>query len=372
MRTRLLSEKKYSAMVFAPLPPPVGGVASIAAMLKAALTEHGRILFVQPLTKRTGGGVADAARNVMNLLKLIARISRVESGGRVLYFSSSGWSFYEKCAWALVIMLCGRRPVVVMVDGLFPSFYERQGRLLRWLARCIVGAPRFTLAVQSAGWKAYYRSIFPAASIREVAAGIDTEFFKGGGEGGRSENPARPLTVLYVGWITKDKGMLDLLDAVEILAREGAEPVRVRLIGPTLGRDEYWRGEIQKRDVGGLVTLVGGLNSKEALLDEYQSGDIFVFPSHFEGFPIALLEATAAGLACIGTAIGGIPDILDGGRAGLVIPAHAPRELASALSRLLRDPPLRAALSTAAARRARETYSQAQCIESYKSLLGAA
>ena len=85
---------------------------------------------------------------------------------------------------------------------------------------------------------------------------------------------------------------------------------------------------------------------------------------------MALLEAIAMGLACVGTSVGGIPDILDHGKAGIVVAPKAPVELANALKTLLDDHGLVERLSKQASIRARSVYSHSACIESYKNLLG--
>ena len=91
---------------------------------------------------------------------------------------------------------------------------------------------------------------------------------------------------------------------------------------------------------------------------------------HFEGFPVALLEAITMGLACVGTSVGGIPDILDHGKAGIVVAPKAPIELAGALTSLLDDNELVKMLSKQASIRARNAYNLQKCVKSYEKLLG--
>ena len=71
-----------------------------------------------------------------------------------------------------------------------------------------------------------------------------------------------------------------------------------------------------------------------------KQADIFVLASHREAFGMALAEAREAGCAAIGTNIGGIPEVLEGGRAGMIVPAGNPTELAKVLVRLLVNPDL--------------------------------
>jgi glycosyltransferase involved in cell wall biosynthesis len=79
--------------------------------------------------------------------------------------------------------------------------------------------------------------------------------------------------------------------------------------------------------------------------------DVFALASHYEGFPVALMEALVLGLPVVATAVGGIPDGVADGREGLLVPAGHPDRLADALLRLAADAELRARMGDAAARR---------------------
>ena len=65
--------------------------------------------------------------------------------------------------------------------------------------------------------------------------------------------------------------------------------------------------------------------------------DIFVLPSYSEGVSLALLEAMAAGLPVIATAVGGLPEVVEPNKTGLLIPPRDPNALAGALEQLLSD-----------------------------------
>jgi glycosyltransferase involved in cell wall biosynthesis len=74
---------------------------------------------------------------------------------------------------------------------------------------------------------------------------------------------------------------------------------------------------------------------------------IFCLPSHFEGFPLAVLEAMASEAAVVATGVGDVPRILDGGRAGVLVPVGDGRRLSEALGSLARSPEERGALAAA-------------------------
>lgn len=357
--------KKINALIYAALPPPVGGVASIVVMLHQNLWQRSDVCFASPQVKGAGW-VTKISRPLLNLVKLAFSIARVNKGGRALFFSSAGNSFFEKLLWAFLVIVMGRKPRIVMVDGNFPHFWEKCHPVMRKLSSKILCNPRLVLGAQSEGWRDYYRSILPSASIQVIGATVAPAFF----EYTRQESsPLRNNTILYVGWVIPEKGVVDLLDAMGILRATHPE-ARLRIVGPLFGKEKYWNLAASDRGVAAQVEYVGSISDRQKLMGEFDAASIFVFPSHFEGFPVALLEAITMGLACVGTAVGGIPDILDHGKAGIVVAPKTPMELANALKSLLDAPELVAKLSTKASMRARSVYSQSACIESYKNLLG--
>jgi len=94
----------------------------------------------------------------------------------------------------------------------------------------------------------------------------------------------------------------------------------------------------------------------------YALASIFALPSLSEGSPNVILEAMAAGLPIASTNVGGVPEILEDGVTGLLVPAHDPPALAEALRRLLTSEDLRAQLASAGRRQA-ET---AHTLQAYK------
>jgi glycosyltransferase involved in cell wall biosynthesis len=89
---------------------------------------------------------------------------------------------------------------------------------------------------------------------------------------------------------------------------------------------------------------------RERLLAE---SDVFVLPSHAEGVPMSLLEAMAAGLPCITTPVGGIPDVFTHGAEGLLVSPGNPAQLATAMTQLINDEPGRLNAGRRAHERAR-------------------
>jgi|SaaInlStandDraft_3_1057020.scaffolds.fasta_scaffold04930_3 glycosyltransferase involved in cell wall biosynthesis len=357
--------EKADALIFAPLPPPVGGVASIVAMLHQSLGNKDNVVFASPIEKGSDF-LAVVTRPLHNGIKLIKAAGRIKKGGRILFFSSASSSFFEKNLWVLLVILRGRKPSVVMVDGNFPRFWDKCPLILKKVSKFILSNKNVELGAQSEYWRQFYRAKFPLCRIKVIGATVAKEFFD------YTQLPSsstKNVTILYVGWIIQDKGIVDLLDAMAIL-RNAHPEVRLRLVGPLFGKESYWNGVAADRNISTQVKFLGSLSNRQSLINEFNKASIFVFPSHFEGFPVALLEAITMGLACVGTSVGGVPDILNHGKAGIVVSPNAPIELANAMKVLLEDNDLVEDLSKQASIRARSVYNIHECVESYKKLLG--
>ena len=138
-----------------------------------------------------------------------------------------------------------------------------------------------------------------------------------------------------VALLKAQKGVHDLIDAARIVT---AEDARIRFVhvggGPleSLVRSEIGRGPLADR-----FRLMGWVEDPLALLPGM---DVFVLPSHWEGLPVALLEAMAASLPAIGTRVAGIEEVIVDRHTGRLVEARDPAALAAAILDLARAPDL--------------------------------
>ncbi len=331
-------------------------------MLHASLGKRVDILFVAPLPKgRTS--ISNYFRALRNLVKISIAALRLERGGRVLMFSSAGYSFFEKILWGLLVAALGRKPVLAMIDGNFPAFWERQRSFLKTLVRRCLFASSVRMGAQSQSWVSYYSEIFPNLDVIEFSATVEPIFLLAS-----PRTKEESQRVLYVGWMIEGKGVLDLLDAfVQVL--QVMPDARLRLIGPQFGKEAALQREFLRRGLKAHIDLVGPIADRQALMFELRTATVFVLPSHAEGLPVALLEAMAMGAACVATDVGAIPDVLDHGAAGLLVPVRAPRALSDAICSLLASPTERDRLATLAHQRIRSRYSIEMFVASYLKLL---
>ncbi len=164
----------------------------------------------------------------------------------------------------------------------------------------------------------------------------------------------------------RQKDPQTLIRALAVLSERGLRPV-LQLAGG--GKASYRRAtERLTRQLGldGQVRFLGHHGDVPGLL---MSQRIFVLSTHWEGMPLALLEAMAAGCACVASLVPGVEGVLEEGRTGLLVPEADPVALADALERLLRDPELAGRLGTAARARAVEEHGVDLMMRRYEDLL---
>jgi glycosyltransferase involved in cell wall biosynthesis len=114
------------------------------------------------------------------------------------------------------------------------------------------------------------------------------------------------------------------------------------------------RGRASALGLDGRVRFAGHVPDVRPYL---RAMDVFVLPSYAEGLPMALLEAMAAALPVVATAVGGVPEVVRDGGEGLLVPPGAPAALAGALLRLVADPDSRAAMGARGRARVAEAFS---------------
>ncbi len=158
----------------------------------------------------------------------------------------------------------------------------------------------------------------------------------------------------FVGSLFREKGLLDLVRALPAVA---AEVPSVRLVLVGRGPEDYTallRAEASRLGVADRLVFTGPREDVAPLLPAF---DVLVLPSRDDGFSLAVAEAMAAGVPVVATRVGGVPECVEEGRTGLLVPPRRPPALAAALASLLRDPSRRRAMGEAARARVIERFS---------------
>jgi len=229
----------------------------------------------------------------------------------------------------------------------------------------LMGASDRVIAISDAVFTAMARRGIPRRKLRVVKNGTLGSPRQTAAESAAPKALARPAVTTVAGLFER-KGIADLIDAFEALSRRDAH-LYVVGDGPERARFEAYARAASSHD---RIHFEGFQPSPAAYL---ASTDVFVLASRAEPWGLAISEAREAGCAIVATAVGGIPEQLEGGRAGTLVPPRAPRALAAAIDALLDDP---AALADARLRSARDLEPfrvervMAQTVDVYSELVG--
>jgi glycosyltransferase involved in cell wall biosynthesis len=171
------------------------------------------------------------------------------------------------------------------------------------------------------------------------------------------------LLVLCAASLTPQKGHRYLLEAMTAVRSE-LPGVRLLLAGTGAAERELRRAVTEKR-LGDVVSVLGRRDDVPLLM---AASDLVVLPSLWEGLPMVLIEAGAAGLPAVASAVGGVAEIVEDGATGLLVPPGDTGRLAETLLALLRDPGRRRMMGEAGRERVRKNFDVRVVIERLESL----
>lgn len=178
--------------------------------------------------------------------------------------------------------------------------------------------------------------------------------------------PPDAVLIVCVAGLRTSKNHSLLLRAYARLG-ETAANTRLLLVGapdPTnLAHAESLQRLTDALGIAERVHFLGGRSDVPAILN---AADIFVLSSHYEGNPLSVMEAMAAGLPPVCTAVGGVPELIQHGYTGLLVPPEDETALADALQRLTVDAALRQQLGQAAREYARAHFDIAVMVQAYE------
>jgi glycosyltransferase involved in cell wall biosynthesis len=165
------------------------------------------------------------------------------------------------------------------------------------------------------------------------------------------------LAVLSVGTLSPEKGIPVLIDALRRLIAAGRD-IRARIVGDGPLRSTLTE-IIRTHGLEECIRLEGALNH-DSVAPLYGRSHALVLASFAEGLPVVLMEAMAAGVPCVATRIAGIPELIEDGVNGILVPPSDVEALERAISRLMDNEPLRRRLGEAARQKVEQEYDAAQ------------
>jgi glycosyltransferase involved in cell wall biosynthesis len=245
-------------------------------------------------------------RALSRFTQFAARLRRADA---VLVFAADAVSLIEKGLMCIVARLAGRGVVLRTGGGNLAAQCDGSWLARAWL-RLVLRSVHF-ICTQSPHWTTYFNRYREAHhKVVEVSNGV-------------ALGPAPIRTphqggarLAFVGWVAREKGIFEALEVFDRLHRVSPS-VTLTVAGG--GRDMgAFLAAIATRGLADAVSVRGWVNGEE-VRRILRDCDVFLFPSHSEGLPNALIEAMAAGLPAVATRVGGIPDLIENGENGFLV-----------------------------------------------------
>jgi glycosyltransferase involved in cell wall biosynthesis len=282
---------------------------------------------------------------------VLARLLFVADAPLVHIHLSSRASCWRKTVVCMMAGLRGR-PYVLHVHGSeFSKFYHEEcGAFAKWIVRNVLERAALVLTL-SGQWYDRIKAIAPRATVQTLPNAVTL-------------HDARPPVdlpprILFAGRIGERKGTFELLRA---FARLAARFPSATLVCAGDGEGEKLKQLAAELGVADRVECPGWLSAGQ-MSDELQRASIFALPSHHEGVPMALLEAMSRSLPVLTTPVGGIPEVIENDRNGIMVTAGDVDAIEAALARLLESSAERERLGAAARATIAERFSLESTIE---------
>ncbi len=249
-------------------------------------------------------------------------------------------------------------PVVLTVHGTDINNYPFLSKNYMHIIRDALCSATLVLAV-SEDLASKVAAIEPSSRVRVHRIGVDLAAFQenvGTTSHHNTITEQQQFKIVYVGRLVRAKGVYDLLEAFEmflsvrrhfnselVFVGDGSE---VSLLKATCDRSDVLKCRVR----------FTGAVAHHRIPEILSRTDVLVLPSYSEGLGMVLVEAMAAGVPCIGTRVGGIPEVITDGYNGILVEPASPHQIADALGQLVSNEVLRASLSHAARDSIRTTY----------------
>lgn len=206
------------------------------------------------------------------------------------------------------------------------------------------------------------REFAPADRIRVVPPGIDLEAWRRSESTDPSPAELPSSYILYAGRVASNKGLPHLLDAYARLRRT-ARPDLV-LMGRDWGERSVLEARARDLGVSESVRFLGAIDDPARWRSIFRHASVFVLPSEWEAFGLVLLEAMAARCPIVASSVGGIPEVLQGGAAGVLVPYGDAQRLSDGIQQILDDQALAGRLVAGGTRRV-DGLSWTRCVEEH-------
>ncbi len=319
------SARRPGVLMIGPLLHHYGGVSAVATLLvESELAQRVGLRYV-------------ASANKYGLPRKVSRFSRAclqtwsmlrgkNAPDIVHLHASAGPSFYRKAVLAAMSRHFRKRVVFQIHSGRFVAFYRSGSATLQRLITATLDRSAAVIVLARV-WQEQIGRLTSNRHIVVLPNPVDCDSFADTGAGREAD------TLLFMGDLAAHKGVFDLLDAVPLIA---AQRAGTRLVLCGRGDREALLDRARVLGIAARIVCPGYVTGREKGA-RFRQATLYIHPAHYEALGVSLLEALAAGLPVVATTVGGIPEVVESGANGLLVPPGNAEALAGAVLHLLDD-----------------------------------
>jgi len=282
----------------------------------------------------------------------------------ILIFVADGLSFWEKGLMGLMGKFLTKSKVIIAPRSGFIINDINNNRNLRAFIKLVFKKVDIVIC-QSKTWQVLFEGLIGEKKSKFIIIENLIDFDKYKSLPVRNLKKNEKVNILFMAWVTRNKGIFELLESVKNLKTEN---FNFKLIIAGLGQDyEVIVSEVHREGLTDYVDFQGWVlgDKKTEILNKT---DIFVLPTYFDGYPNSLMEAMACGKACIATKVGSIPDIINDYENGILIDKQNIKQLYESLKYLIQNDEVRLKMGLMARHNIRDINSIPVGISKYKQL----
>ena len=338
-----------------PLPPPVGGMATVVENLSEALAST---CDVRVLNNRKQTPInRTLLQGIISQLVLLARLANqcVSWSPDVVHIHTCSWfSFWRSCIDVGLVRLLRKRAILHIHGGQFQHFLNTLSPVQARIAR-IMFRQCHTVIVLGKSWKKLLDLWCMPSRVVVIPNGVPVKSI-------RIINKLDTFTIVCLANYTPGKGQVDLLKAAAAIRIKNKQ-LKIALLGceTEVGQRQSLLDTAKALGLASCIEAPGPVMGadKEAW---WSCASCFCLPSYDEGLPMSMLEAMALGIPIIATQVGAIPEAVEQGKEGLLYEPGDIPTLTSHLQTLFDDPQLAQSVGLAGRARLIRELSLEQCV----------
>ena len=344
-----MESRKVKVAMLGPFPPAIGGiVTSVQNFLKSPLKDKYILLSFRTMSKKQGTPEYFEEKVYTKVCRVIFDLSSfliflLKEYPQLVHINTSfnTWAFWRDSVYLVISKMFRKKVFFQIRGGKLNEFWNHSSYLIKCVIKQILLMPDL-IAVLSSAQKKPFIEIGLGEKVKVFPNTVDLDRFRSPtmrNYRAEFDIPKHHVVILFIAnHFYKKKGGMDLLKTIPLVIEKHKKVLFVFVGGG--GEEEVMLSFCRKEKIQDYVKFTGFLSSK-AIIQILNSSDIFVLPSHSEGFPNVILEAMAAGLPIVSTPVGAIPEIIENGENGLLVKPKDHSALAEKLIWLIENEQVR-------------------------------